>query len=150
MKRVLSDSHKLALDIDRFMRRFHSQTHPKALAADQENVGPLGGMVLITIAEMQPVATQDLTRQLNRDKAQMTRILQSLERKGMLSRAPSSTDGRVTMLTLTGKGIAAVADFQRVMAEVVDDLLGGISASEKAQLSRTLTKALNNPAAENE
>lgn len=144
MEPTLKDTLALALDIDRFMRRIHANLHPKAQAVDAEKVGPLGGMVLITIAENEPVSMQMLTRQLARDKAQMTRLIQMLERKALLQRVQSSEDGRVSLISLTTRGHTLVSSFQAGLAEVVEDLLEGIDATERRQFSATLRKVLSN------
>lgn len=146
MEFALKDTLALALDIDRFMRRIHANLHPKAQAIDEEKVGPLGGMVLMTIAENEPVSIQKLTRHLARDKAQMTRLIQMLERKALLHRAQSSDDGRVSLISLTARGHTLVAGFQAGLAEVVEDLLEGVGAAERHQFSATLRKVLSNKA----
>lgn len=144
MENPLKKTLALALDIDRFMRLIHTNLHPKAEVVDHEKIGPFGGMVLMTIAEHEPLSIQALTRQLARDKAQMTRIIQLLERKSLLHRTQSSEDGRVSMVSLTDKGHALVVGFQDALAEVVEDLLSGIKAEERKRFSATLQKIFEN------
>ncbi|MGD1933791.1 MAG: MarR family winged helix-turn-helix transcriptional regulator [Candidatus Phaeomarinobacter sp.] len=142
METALKKTLALALDIDRFMRLIHVNLHPKAQAIDEQKVGPLGGMVLMTIAENERLSIQDLTRQLARDKAQMTRLIQLLERKELLLRTRLPDDARVSLVSLTSEGHALVASFQDALADVVEDLLSGVNAEERKQFSATLRKIL--------
>ncbi|MEO0962357.1 MAG: MarR family transcriptional regulator [Pseudomonadota bacterium] len=144
MEITLQNSLSLALDIDRFMRVIHASLHPKAEASDRQKVGPFGGMVLMTIAETEPISIQALTRQLARDKAQMTRIIQLLEQKELLVRKRSSEDGRVSLVSLTDEGQTLVDSFQDALADVVEELLKGVSTEERKRLSATLQKILLN------
>ena len=47
----MTSSIELALQIDRLMRRIHAELHPRANDFDHEGVGPIGGMLLLTIGE---------------------------------------------------------------------------------------------------
>lgn len=124
------------------MRRIHANVRPKAQAIDIERVGPLGGMILISIGENQPIAIQKLATMLARDKAQMTRHIQMLERRNLVTRTPSPDDGRVTLINLTERGHELVLGFQTAMAEVIEDLLQGVDKAEIEQFSAVLSKAL--------
>ena len=142
MESILDDRLALALNIDRLMRRIHVDLRPGAEAVDAFRVGPLGGMILMTIAETEPVPTQILAREVGRDSGQMTRILNMLERKGLLTRARSTEDGRVWLVSLTETGQTQVSKFQAALLEVVDGLLHKLDPEERSQLSRALEKVL--------
>jgi len=114
--------------------------HPRALAVDEQQIGPLGGMILMTIEEHEPVPAQRVATLLARDKGQMARALQMLERKGFLSRVQSADDGRVSLISLTDLGRNQVKAFQNALAETVDGLTSTLSETEKAALLNTLQK----------
>ncbi|MEL6801822.1 MAG: hypothetical protein AAFO80_18280 [Pseudomonadota bacterium] len=59
--------------VDRFMRHIHADLGRKAPTFDKERVGPAGGMVLMALADQEPVAIHKLLRSIARDKAQITR-----------------------------------------------------------------------------
>ncbi len=146
MEPQLSDSLTLALHIDRLMRRIHVDLHPKAVKADDAKVGPLGGMVLMTIEENAPISLQELGKALARDKGQMTRVVQMLESKGLLVRTACPEDRRVWLIRLTDTGQALVAAFRSALAEVVEEMLLCVSQEERTQLLNTLKKLLASPA----
>lgn len=125
---------ELALLIDRLMRRIHVTLHAKAPEFDTERLGPGGSMILLTLAEMDGVALHELTRRVARDKSQMSRVVQSLENKGVVERRASPRDGRVSEVFLTEKGEAVVAVLTDALTEAIDQVMAPISQAEKATL----------------
>ncbi|MEO1154386.1 MAG: hypothetical protein AAFX59_11050 [Pseudomonadota bacterium] len=59
--------------VDRFMRHIHADPGRKAPTFDKERVGPAGGMVLMALADQEPVAIHRLLRSIARNKVQITR-----------------------------------------------------------------------------
>ncbi|MEL6436083.1 MAG: MarR family transcriptional regulator [Pseudomonadota bacterium] len=131
---------ELARTVDAFMRRLHAGIHAEAIERDKERVGPIGGMVLMAIEEFQPTPIHQLVEHLGRDKSQMTRIIQQLEGKALIRRAPSEQDGRSSVVALTPKGACVVRDLQSIVGEVLNDLLEPLQANERAELLRLLKK----------
>ncbi len=126
--------------VDRFTRTLHAGTHQKAQAVDVAKIGPMGGMILMAIAELQPVAAHDLTAHVSRDKSQMTRLIGVLDQNGFISRSRSASDGRVTVLALTKEGQQQVAAFQDVLGSVLSDMLTPLNKQEQGELLRLLLK----------
>lgn len=141
-KRPREDYLSLALDIDRLMRRIHANLHPKAQAVDAEKVGQLGGMILMTIQDLEPVLLRDLSAHLSRDKAQMTRHVQMLERKNLLSRKPSEKDGRKVLIELTDRGNELVKAFQHELSDVIAEMLPDADESDIKQFSKMVRKMI--------
>lgn len=133
----------LALLIDRFMRRIHFGLQAKAHSFDTAKVGPGGGIVLLTLAEMGSPGLQELTTRVARDKSQMTRMIRSLETKGLVVRETSSRDARVSVVHLTTAGEQVVKDLQNAVAETIGDILDPISTSEAHVLKKLLERALS-------
>ncbi|MEM9999286.1 MAG: MarR family transcriptional regulator [Pseudomonadota bacterium] len=129
---------ELARTVDGFMRRLHAGIHEKAEARDSERVGPFGGMVLMAIEEFQPVALNKLVEHMRRDKAQISRVLQQLGGKGLLTRAPSKLDGRSSLISLTPKGQCVVRDLQDIVGEVLENLLSPLAPDERQALLRLM------------
>lgn len=134
---------ELALLIDRFMRRIHFGLQSKAHVFDTERVGPGGGLVLLTLADMGCPGLHELTTRVARDKSQMTRTIRSLEAKGLVARTPSSKDARVTLVYVTDAGQVVVRALQQAVAETIGDILAPISRSEEDVLKALLQRALS-------
>lgn len=145
----------LALLIDRFMRTIHHELQARASGFDGEAVGPGGGIVLMTLADMTladttlvdmtlaesgRISLNELTRKVARDKSQMTRMIRSLEAKGLVGREASPDDGRVSLVFLTPKGQGIARDLMGAVAEVINDILSPISADEKRMLKDILAR----------
>lgn len=130
----------LALSVDRFMRRIHSALQARAAEFDTENVGPAGGMLLLTLAEMGQPEIRELTARFARDKSQMTRVIGMLETKGLVARRPSQRDQRASVVSLTPKGHAVVADLSRALAETIGALVAPLSAEEQETLKALMAR----------
>ncbi|MGD1925450.1 MAG: MarR family winged helix-turn-helix transcriptional regulator [Paracoccaceae bacterium] len=137
---------ELALLIDRFMRRIHFSLQSKAHVFDTSKVGPGGGIVLLTLAEMGRPGLQELTKRVARDKSQMTRTIRSLETKGLVMREASEHDARVTLVSLTEAGEQVVEDLQHAVADTIGEILGVVSGPEKEALKSLLERALSDDA----
>lgn len=132
----------LALLIDRLMRRIHVTLHAKAPQFDTERLGPGGSMVLLALSEMNGGPLNELTRRVARDKSQMSRVIQSLENKGVVERRPSPSDGRVSEVFLTEKGKAVVAALTDALTEAIDQVMAPITEAEKATLKDIMRRVV--------
>lgn len=131
----------LATHLDRFVRRLHVRLSTRAKDFDPDRVGPGGAMLLLTLAETGAAPLSKLAAQLVRDKSQLTREVASLERKGMVTRQLSDQDARVQLLSLTPKGDTLVALHKQAVADILDDMMIGLSEPDKATLE-TLLRAV--------
>lgn len=138
---------ELALLIDRFMRRIHFGLQSKAHSFDSSRVGPGGGIVLLTLADMGCPGMHELTRRVARDKSQMTRTIRSLEAKQLVMRKASQRDARVSLIFLTEEGERVVRELRQAVSETIGEILAPISISEEKVLRGLLERALaeNNP-----
>ncbi len=124
------------------MRRIHFALQSKGPSFDTEKVGPGGGIVLLTLSDMGCTSLHALTRQVARDKSQMTRTIRSLETKGLVERIPSPDDARVTLVHLTPAGEQVVARLKQVVSETINEVLSPISQAEEQVLRDLLERAL--------
>ena len=136
----MSDPYEVAYLVDRFMRRIAAGLHNKALEIDSDRVGPVGGMILLTLSEIQPAAIHRLVDQMGRDKSQMTRAIKSLERKGMIKRQSCPEDGRVNLLRLSNKGQDFVLQIKAILSSVIDGILEPIPERERDGLIDVLRR----------
>ncbi|MEM7429147.1 MAG: MarR family transcriptional regulator [Pseudomonadota bacterium] len=132
----------LALLVDRFMRSIHTGLQDRAPDFDREAVGPGGGIVLMTLADTGRISQNELTKRVARDKSQMTRMIRSLETKGLVAREASSDDGRVSLIRLTPKGVEIADELMQTVAEVIAEILEPISDREKATLKDLLARVV--------
>ncbi len=130
----------IAILVDRFMRRIHGGLQARAREFDTENVGPGGGMILMTIADVEPAPIQLVARLMARDKSQITRAIKSLEGKGLIDRSNTESDARVSLLHLTDKGRMTVDRIQQALATVIGEILNPLEADERKVLTDLLAR----------
>ncbi|MEL6857971.1 MAG: MarR family winged helix-turn-helix transcriptional regulator [Pseudomonadota bacterium] len=139
----MNNDAKLALQIDRLMRQFHSDLHPRAQQIDAEKIGPIGGMILFVISERGPITAQEISAALGRDKSQVSRVVSLLIRKGMIDKSSDSSDARSSPLYVSDKGALQVAAFHGALVETTKSLLGQLNRDEALQFSGLLAKILD-------
>ncbi len=97
--------------------------------------------VLLHTSRHPGITQKEMIERSHTDKAQMTRILSSLETQGWLTRTPSTADKRVRHLHLSPAGQQLVTQLQAVQQQVADALLGDWPEALRMQLLHTLQSA---------
>ena len=92
------------------------------------------GRVLYEIATGDRATPKAIGEIVGLDAGYLSRIVGKLERDGLVARARSDTDGRSIRLSLTPAGDKMFAGFNLRSAAVVEDLIEGLSADERARL----------------
>lgn len=138
----MNDKAMLALQMDRLMRRFHSEMHPRAQRVDAEKVGPIGGMILFVLSEQRAMTAGAIGDTLGRDKSQISRVVRLLIQKGLLEKTTDERDARVSRLSLSDKGALQVAAFNGALVETTKNVLAPLNADDIAQFSALLEKIL--------
>ncbi|WP_153101467.1 bifunctional helix-turn-helix transcriptional regulator/GNAT family N-acetyltransferase [Paraburkholderia hayleyella] len=75
-----------------------------------------------------------LTRNLGLDSGYLSRLLTSFEHRGLITRRPSSTDARQSLLALTDDGRAAYEPLETAAINEVSALLARLTPSSQSQL----------------
>ncbi|MEM1196304.1 MAG: MarR family transcriptional regulator [Pseudomonadota bacterium] len=135
-----SELFELATRIDRLMRRMNASLTARAPGFDPDGVGPVGGMILLTIGDLEPAPMQRIADTMARDKAQLSRMVSALERRGLVERHRHASDKRSSLLSLSQEGAAFVEAIKGVLADTLDDLLDPLDAAERRRLIALLTK----------
>ncbi|MBV9345474.1 MAG: MarR family transcriptional regulator [Gammaproteobacteria bacterium] len=103
---------------------------------------------LIVIANLasadEPKSAADLCKTISYDAGAMTRMLDRLEKKGLIRRHRSQEDRRLMYLELTEEGRAAYPRMREISMGVANRFLRGFSRSEVRQLESLLMRMLEN------
>ena len=86
----------------------------------------------------------ELARECELDTGAMTRLLDRLEAKGLVTRVRSCEDRRVVNLELTHEGREAARQIPEVLCKVQNAFLQGLSVEEWQQLKDLLRRVLAN------
>lgn len=100
--------------------------------------------VLRCLRQLGPCSQRTLAEYCEVDPAAICRMLDNMERNGLLLRQPSQTDRRTDEIRLTQKGSQALDRWEETCDAYEDQLLQGFSEEEKQQLQQFLARAYRN------
>jgi len=100
--------------------------------------------VLKQLGEGSARTAADLCRYMYYDTGSMTRVLDRLEEKGLLTRERCREDRRVVFLRVTPAGRAQLPRLRAAGTRVLDDHLKGFASSEVDTLKRFLGRMIDN------
>ena len=101
-------------------------------------------LVLKTIHESPDSTLQQVGAAVFKDFASITRIVQLIERKGLLRRKPHPSDGRRSELMLTPAGEAVIRTVEPIAQANRRQALDGIDAEQVAGLRAVLKRIAEN------
>ena len=101
-------------------------------------------LVLKTIHESPDVTLHQVGTSVFKDFASVTRIVQLLERKGLLGRTPHPNDGRRSELVLTSAGQSVISTVEPIAQTNRRRALEGIDAEEVVRLREVLKRIMEN------
>ncbi|RJL32828.1 MarR family winged helix-turn-helix transcriptional regulator [Bailinhaonella thermotolerans] len=97
-----------------------------------------GLAVLLALPMYGPVSQRDLIGHLGIDKSTMVRVIDELEKAGLVSRERDPQDRRAHAIVLTPHGEQTLSEARRVTDRVGGDLFGGLTESDRHRLTALL------------
>ena len=98
-------------------------------------LSPSSGLVLGILADAAaPLPPNQIAERLIISRATVTGLLDSLEKRGYVRRAPHSSDRRMLLIELTESGRQVAHEFRVVVHRHQNEWLGALSQSEQGQL----------------
>jgi len=101
-------------------------------------------VIISTLARRGVDSAAQLCKDLSYDAGAMTRMIDRLEAKGLISRRRCPEDRRLVKLELTEAGLAAVPKLRECSVRVLNHFLRGFSIAEARQLEGFLVRMLQN------
>lgn len=80
----------------------------------------------------------------NRDKASLTRLLTTMEKKNLVARIPSESDHRINRIYITAFGEKILKQTMPIVKEMIAELQHGITEEERMLTIKVLKKLVNN------
>jgi DNA-binding MarR family transcriptional regulator len=103
------------------------------------NLTPSSGLVLGILADSgEPLPPNKIAERLIISRASVTSLIDSLERRGYVLRAPHATDRRMLLIELTNAGRQAAHDFRLLVHQQQEAWLAVLTEQEQTQLIDTL------------
>jgi DNA-binding MarR family transcriptional regulator len=119
--------------------------HAQRLVAErfaQDGVRRHHFTVLVALDEGGPSSQADLGRRLHIDRSDMVAVLNDLEHGGLVERVPDQRDRRRNVVSLTPAGADALQRLDARAEEAQAALLEPLSADERRELRRLLTRVV--------
>ncbi len=108
------------------------------------DIAPMHMRVLKIITKKSPCTSIDIAHYLDRDKAQVTRLINTLISEKLLIKAPNPADKRSHFLELTEAGKKVMSDVASIDRNVFKKLAQGIGEDELASFNATAEKMARN------
>jgi DNA-binding MarR family transcriptional regulator/GNAT superfamily N-acetyltransferase len=129
----------------RAVRRF-SRFYTRRIGVLQEGLlgGPLSlteARVVYELAQRDADTASRLGADLGLDAGYLSRILRGLQDRGLIARHTDATDGRQSIVSLTGAGRAAFAEEDARSQQAVGAMLHDLTQAQRARLVATLVAA---------
>ncbi|YCO05003.1 MarR family winged helix-turn-helix transcriptional regulator [Vibrio sp. VNB-15] len=106
-------------------RQLHEQIEQLELP-----IAPMHVRVIKIISKQSPCTAMDVVNFLNRDKAQVTRLIKTLIEEGFIEKRPNPEDKRSQCLLTTEKGNNVLAKIKNVDAEIFRKMTVDVSEGE--------------------
>ena len=91
---------------------------------------------------------QELGAVMGIDRSTMVLLIDQLESAGLAKRRPSATDRRAREVAITPKGRRLLQRARRMISEVEDEVLAGLTPAERRELLTLLRRALDSAPAQ--
>ncbi|HSM45727.1 MAG TPA: helix-turn-helix domain-containing GNAT family N-acetyltransferase [Acidimicrobiia bacterium] len=95
--------------------------------------------VIFELAQRDQWERLELKNQLDMDHSQLSRVLASLEEKGLVRLEKSPTDGRALTVSLTGLGRQAFVTLDQRSEDQITELLAPLTSDQRAGLVEAMT-----------
>jgi DNA-binding MarR family transcriptional regulator len=100
--------------------------------------------VLAKLADRDGISQSTLAGLIEASPMTLSDIVERLEGRGLISRVPDPADSRAKLVSIEPEAAAMVASMRLLAAEVYDKALAGITAADRAALTRALTRITEN------
>lgn len=101
-------------------------------------------ILLLKLHEKDGQTQNDLAFITERNKASLTRLINTLENKNLVARIPSKEDKRVNRIYLTKKGRKIFKTTTPTITEMINEVQNGLTKKEIETTIKVMHKVLNN------
>jgi DNA-binding MarR family transcriptional regulator/GNAT superfamily N-acetyltransferase len=95
--------------------------------------------LIYEIAHHSETTTGELSVELGLDPGYVSRMIRRLHEQGVVAKRPSTSDGRVTLLSLTDEGMSAFAKLNSASRSQVGKMMSKLSDAEQQQLIHAMS-----------
>ena len=111
---------------------------------EDSGLTPMQILILRILTEDGAMSQAELGHKVGRDKALVTRVVQEMEKKGLVQRKRSLRDRRSFTVNASSEAGNKTAYFLHKEHELVEEMLAGISINDTKKLEGLLAQMLKN------
>lgn len=123
----------------RLWRAFHTRTAQKL---DSIGLSPALFALLNVLGAREGAIQQELSTDMGIDPSAMVKMINELEDARLAERRRRPNDRRAWEVTITTKGRRSLERARQLVMQVQDEVLGGLTQSDRGELLRLLRQAL--------
>ncbi|MEC7941059.1 MAG: MarR family winged helix-turn-helix transcriptional regulator [Pseudomonadota bacterium] len=138
----MSDNTSLE-SIFRLVHSLKRQISEQIESLDSE-IAPMNIRVMKIITKKSPCTAIDIAHFLNRDKAQVTRLVNALINQELVKKSPNPEDKRSQLLVLTSKGEEIMTKVSNIDREMLQRMTKGMNEDDLEQFSQIASKMAQN------
>ena len=129
-----------------YLARYAHRAFVKALAEGLETHGILTAQwsVLRILWDIEGLTQVELAERMRVEKASLTDVLESMERRGLIIRSRNADDRRKINITLTAQGRRLKAELSPIAAQINRKAARGMTERETAELRGLLARLIEN------
>ncbi len=101
-------------------------------------------LLLKLLKEMNGESQHNLAFLTNRDKASLTRLLTTMEKKNLVARIPCESDQRINHIYITKHGETILKQTMPIVEEMIREMQDGIAEEERMAVISVLKRMMNN------
>jgi len=94
--------------------------------------------LLTELARSGPLPLSELGTRVSLEKSWVSRAVEAMVERGLVTKEPNPSDARSWLVTLTGEGVRTVDDLNRTLDAHSEQLLGSLTARERAAVESSL------------
>jgi DNA-binding MarR family transcriptional regulator len=121
-----------------YVSTLHAYRRLMARSIATHEVSPAQSMALKEIGHNDGITQRDLAERLRISRPTLTVMLQKMEKAALVERLADVSDQRFTHLHLTAEGRALHERMHGVMGKMVSEVIGPLSETDRAELTRLL------------
>lgn len=110
----------------------------------EHDVTPEQWSLLAYLVEHDGITHKELALRIEKDPANITRLVDQLERKSLVNRIANPNDRRSQLLYLTNKGRASVDSLAPIEAAFIEQIINGLTEEEISAFKETIAKINKN------
>ncbi|CAK1929764.1 MarR family transcriptional regulator [Vibrio crassostreae] len=138
----MSDNTSLE-SIFRLVHSLKRQMSEQIESLDSE-IAPMNIRVMKIITKKSPCTAIDIAHYLNRDKAQVTRLVNALINQELVKKSPNPEDKRSQLLILTNKGQEVMSKVSDIDRDMLKRMTKGMAEDELEQFRKIAKKMAQN------